>query len=199
MSPIGQTSPVELLDRACASTRGILNNVPREQLASATPCRDWPVHDLIDHIVRATDFFADLGEWGSSPEEREWPSYADGDFVRSFGEQARRLLTAFSTPGAMERVMVLPTGPAPGSRCIQVATGEIFIHGWDLAKATGQALPPDQEVARALLSSEWPSMSAAVRDEHPSVFAPEIPVAADRLAVDRLVGFLGRDPSWSGR
>ena len=76
--------------------------------------------------------------------------------------------------------------------------GEIFVHGWDLAKSTGQKVPPDQGVADALLSSEWPSMCADVRNGDPSVFAPEIHVPREAPAIDRLVGFLGRDPSWPG-
>ena len=94
--------------------------------------------------------------------------------------------------------MQLPTGPAPGSQCIQVAVGEIFVHGWDLATATGQQMAPDQGVAEAVLGTEWPSMCADVRNAHPSIFAPEIPVPNDAPAMDRLVGFLGRDPSWTG-
>jgi len=197
MTSITPASRVELLTRACASTASVLGEVRPGQLALATPCRDWGVADLIEHILRATDFFGDLVERGSSPDEREWPKYADGDFVGSFGEQSRRLVAGFSTPDAMERMMVLPTGPAPGSHCIQVAIGEIFVHGWDLAKATGQPMPADPGLADAVLSSEWPSMCAEVRREHPSVFAAEIPVARERPAIDRLVGFLGRDPGWS--
>jgi uncharacterized protein (TIGR03086 family) len=196
MTKMTRTSQVELLMRACGSTRLILDKVGREQLALPTPCRDWPVHDLIEHIVRATDFFADVAEQGSSPEGREWPNYADGDFVRSFNQQAGRMVTAFSTPGAMERIMVLPNGAQPGRLCIQVATGETFVHGWDLAKATGREMPPDQGVAEALLASQWPSMSAEVRNAHPSVFAPEIAVPREAPAIDQLVGFLGRAPSW---
>jgi uncharacterized protein (TIGR03086 family) len=192
------TSQVELLTRACASTQAVLDNVTPEQLALPTPCGDWAVRDLIDHIVGATDFFADLAEQGSSPEGREWPDYSDGDFAASFGQQARRAIAAFAAPGALERIMVLPTGPAPGSRCIQVATGEIFVHGWDLAQATGQATPADQGVADGLLASEWPSMCAAVRDADPAVFAPEIHVPREATGVDRLAGLLGRDPGWPG-
>jgi uncharacterized protein (TIGR03086 family) len=196
MAAMTPASRVELLTRACASTSSILEAVHPGQLALSTPCRDWSVGDLIEHIVRTADFFGDLAERGSSPEEREWPTYADGDFLGSFGEQARRVLAGFSTAGAMKRLMVLPTGPAPGSRCIQVATGEIFVHGWDLAKATTRAMPPDPGLADAVLSSDWPSMCAAVRRDHPSVFAPEIRVSPERPAIDRLVGFVGRDPGW---
>jgi len=190
-----RSSPVELLARACASTGKILESVSRPQLELPTPCSGWQVRDLIDHVAGATDFFADLAESGSSPDDREWPSYSEGDFAASFGAQARRLVTAFSAHGAMDRTMHLPTGPAPGSVCIQVATGEIFIHGWDLAKSTGQ-LMPDAAVAEGLLASTWPSMCAAVRNGDSSVFAAEIQVPARAQAIDRLVGFLGREPGW---
>jgi uncharacterized protein (TIGR03086 family) len=190
------SSQVELLARACAWTGGVLTNVTSEQLTHPTPCGDWRVHDLINHIVGAADFFADIAERGSSPEGREWPSYSDGDFAAAFGRQASRVVAAFAAPGAIERTMLLPTGPAPGTRCIQVATGEIFVHGWDLAKATGQAMPPDEGVAEALLSSEWLPLCAEVRNGDPSVFAPQIHVSLEAPASGRLAGFLGRDPNW---
>jgi uncharacterized protein (TIGR03086 family) len=98
----------------------------------------------------------------------------------------------------MERIMALPTGPAPGSRCIQVATGEIFVHGWDLAKATGQPMPDSAGLADALLSSEWPQLCEQVRNGDPPVFAAAIDIRNEAPAVDRLAAFLGREPGWSG-
>jgi hypothetical protein len=64
MISIRQTSQVGLLTRACTSTRSILENVLREQLALSAPCHEWHIHDLINHIVGATDFFADIAERG---------------------------------------------------------------------------------------------------------------------------------------
>jgi len=189
---------VEMLARACASAESVLKNVTREQLAWPTPCKDWQVHDLIDHMVGAAGFFGDVAEQGSSLEGRERSTDGDGDFVTAFGRQASRVVAAFSVEGAMDRVMLLPTGPAPGSLCIQVATGEIFVHGWDLARAAAQAMPPSEPVARSLLSSAWPSLCSEVRNSDPTVFAPEIHVPPEAPASDRLVGFLGRDPDWRG-
>ena len=101
------TSHVELLARACAGTGGVLATVTSEQLADPTPCDGWLVHDLIDHIVGAADFFADIAERGSSAEGREWPSYSSADFIATFGQQASRVVAAFTAPGAMERIMLL--------------------------------------------------------------------------------------------
>jgi uncharacterized protein (TIGR03086 family) len=194
-----KASPAEILSQACGSTRIILGNVTREQLALPTPCDDWPVRDLVDHIVAATRFFADIAGAGQATEGEEWPNYADADFVATFDQQARRVIAAFSAPSAMEQIMALPTGPAPGSRCIQVATGEIFIHGWDLAKATGQPMPPGADIADVLLSSDWMQLCDEVRNGDPPVIAAEIDVRRDAPAIDRLAAFLGREPSWSGR
>ncbi len=199
MTATAPASPLETLRWACASTQSIVDKVPRDELDAATPCSNWNVAALIDHIVGATDFFGDLAERGESSEDREWSTPTDGDYAKAFAEQANRLLQAFATPEAMDRVMALPTGPSPGSLVIQVATGEIFVHGWDLARATGQTMPRDPGVADALWVSVWPALSAEVRDERPSVFAPEVEVAAGRPAIDRLMAFLGRDPDWSAR
>jgi uncharacterized protein (TIGR03086 family) len=197
MTSLDHPSQVEMLEHACAATGGVLANVTDEQMTLRTPCTDWQVRDVINHIIGATRFFADLAEWGSSPEEQEWPVYADGDFAASFAEQSRRVISGFSAPGAMDRMMALPTGPAPGSRCIEVASGEIIVHGWDLAKATGQATPADQGVAEALLSSAYASLCVEVRSNDPPPFASEIGAAPGAAAIDRLAAFLGRDPGWS--
>jgi uncharacterized protein (TIGR03086 family) len=97
----------------------------------------------------------------------------------------------------MDKIMTLPTGPAPGSRCVEVASGEIVVHGWDLAKATGQSAPADNGVAEALLSSEYASLCAEVRSNDPPPFASEIAAAPATASIDRLAAFLGRDPQWS--
>ena len=171
----------ESLKGACAWTGDVLAHVTQEQLTLPTPCADWQVHDLIDHIVGATQFFADLAEFGSSPEDEEWPAYSEGNFVTSFGQQARRALSAFEAPEAMERVMALPIGAAPGSQVIQVATGEIFIHGWDLAKATGHAVPADDELAAELLASDWPSMCTEARNADTPAITPNCAHPTRRL------------------
>ena len=99
----------------------------------------------------------------------------------------------------MERAVVLPSGPTTGSQAIEVATGEMCVHGWDLAKATGHAPAADEGVAEALLASPWMALCAEVRDSDTPPFASEVQVPREMPASDRLAGFLGRDPSWSSR
>jgi len=91
--------------------------------------------------------------------------------------------------------MGLPTGPTPGSLTVQVATGETFVHGWDLATAVG-GTAMDDGVAAALLLSDWLVLCVQVRGADPAVFAPEIEPPDGASAADRLAAFLGRDPAW---
>ena len=193
----------DLLTRACASTRSVLAGLTGAQLGQPTPCTEWSVHDLVGHIVGAADFFADLAELGESPEDREWPDYANGDLLAAFDRQAARATVAFAAPGAMDKVMALPTGPSPGSIAAQVATGEIFVHGWDLATAiaagSGRDLQAtlDNGVADALLLSDWMVLCVQARSADPTVFAPEIEPRQGASAANRLAAFLGRDPAWT--
>jgi uncharacterized protein (TIGR03086 family) len=189
----------DLLARACTSTRSLLAGVTEERMPQPTPCTDWTVRDLVNHIVGAMQFFADLAELGESPEDEEWPDYAGGDFLATFDRHAARASAGFTAPGGMDKLMALPTGPTPGSITIQVATGETFVHGWDLATAVGgpggrEAL--DDAVADALLLSDWMVLCVQVRGADPAVFAPEIEPPEDASAADRLAAFLGRDPAW---
>jgi uncharacterized protein (TIGR03086 family) len=185
---------LDLLKRACVSTAMVLRAVEPEQMHWSTPLPEWDVHQLIDHIVSSASFFADIAEMGASPKDREWPDYAEGDFIEAFATESHRILTAFAAPGVMQTFMQLPIGPFPGSVCIFVATGEIFAHGWDLAKSTGQDTNLDAAVAEQLRNSVWSELCNDVRVLEDPPIGPEVAVPADASNADRLAGFLGRAP-----
>jgi uncharacterized protein (TIGR03086 family) len=105
-------------------------------------------------------------------------------------------LGAFGGEGAMDRSMYLPTGETMGREAIQVAIAELFIHSWDLARATDQSFKED-DIADALLASDYVGRCAQVRNDPSVPFGREVPIAANAPPVDRLVGFLGRDPQFA--
>jgi uncharacterized protein (TIGR03086 family) len=186
--------PTQTFAIACASTAAALRGVGSRQLDEPTHLPGWDLHRLVNHTVGATSFFADLAEMGASPEDRDWPDYGAGDFSGVFAREAARAAGGFTSDGALDRVMTLPTGDDPGSVVIWVATGEVFVHGWDVAKATGQSTYLDARVADALLASVWMQRCDLVRDEDPPVFGPIIDVADGASPTDRLVAYLGRMP-----
>lgn len=192
---VGVKTPLDsaTLRRACDIADRVLGNVNGDQLEAATPCSEWTVRDLMQHMVTATDFFADVAEHGTAPADGNQPEYPPEEITPAFRRHAQRLMTAFEREGAMHRGMRLPTGPATGELAIQVAIGELVVHSWDLATATNQACGGD-DIADALLLSDFIALAADVRDDANHPFAPIVKYSVDDPPMDQLVSFLGRRP-----
>jgi uncharacterized protein (TIGR03086 family) len=132
----------QIVQRACDSTLSILATVHTTDLGRPTPCASWTVRDVVNHILGGTAFFAELAEAGVAADRGEDSDLTAGDFSDAFSQAASRLVAAFGAPGAMDKVMKMPMGELPGSVCAWIAASDVFTHGWDLAKATGQPGPP---------------------------------------------------------
>jgi uncharacterized protein (TIGR03086 family) len=72
-------------------------------------------------------------------------------------------------------------------------TSDVFMHTWDLARATGQDDTLDPDLCAELLSGMQP-MEDLIRGS--GQFGPAVPVADDADPQTRLIGFIGRDPAW---
>jgi uncharacterized protein (TIGR03086 family) len=150
----------------------------------------------MEHMVSSTDFFADAAEHGAVAEDRGWPSYSPEELLPAYRYYASRLVAAFRAPGAMDRPMVILAGPPTAAFCVQIAISERFVHAWDLAAATGQSFDEGADIAEALLASpEYVSVNSEVRLNTPPPLGPELAVESGAGPVERLVAFLGRDPS----
>ena len=187
---------VVMLESACDITDRVMSGVQPGQLGSPTPCRAWTVRELMEHMVSSTDFFADAAEHGAVAEDRGWPSYSPEELLPAYRYYASRLVAAFRAPGAMDRPMVILAGPPTAAFCVQIAISERFVHAWDLAAATGQSFDEGADIAEALLASpEYVSVNSEVRLNTPPPLGPELAVESGAGPVERLVAFLGRDPS----
>src|SRR5215472_6539374 len=161
---------------------------------SAHPCRSWTVKDVVNHIIGSAAWYAELAEEGAVPDGEE-ADHTAGDFHATFRREADRLVAAFSAPGAMDKIVEMPFGGMPGSVCVWLAAGDIFTHGWDLAKATGQPSDLDPELAVKLLAQIEKLLPDALRGpEGEAPFGPKIEVIGSASAADRLAAFEGRRP-----
>jgi uncharacterized protein (TIGR03086 family) len=189
---------VEVLERAIASTEAILVKVSPEQLSAATPCASWKVRDLVNHLVGSTYWFAATVETGVAPTSDDdvgGPDVTGGDIMAAFREGAGRAISAFSAAGATDKMLKMPFGEMPGSAFLMMAANDQFQHGWDLAKATGQATDLDPELARQLLAFVRAAIPDAFRGpDRQAPFGPVVPVAESASVPDQLAGFLGRTP-----
>jgi uncharacterized protein (TIGR03086 family) len=188
----------ELLAKSFASTRGVLANVTSEQLdGPSTPCASWTVRELVDHIVNGTTFFAGTAETGTPPDEGAFPTVAPGvdGLVEAFDAGSARAVRAFEAEGTMDRIMHLPFGELPGSVFVNIACGDTFTHGWDLARATGQSTDLDPALATQLLAIVTALLPDALRGpDGQAPFGPAQVAPSGACPADQLAAFMGRRP-----
>ena len=184
-----------ILERAFATTAGVLAQVTVDQMDLETPCASWKVRDLVNHIVASSYFFAAVAEHGEMPVRGERPDFTAGDFSAAFGSGSAQAVTAFAAPGAMDRTMVLPFGEIAGSVCVLAAATDTFAHGWDLARATGQPSDLDPDLAGQLLAFARTLVTDDLRgSDRTAPFGPVVLVADTAPTADQLAAFLGRQP-----
>jgi uncharacterized protein (TIGR03086 family) len=190
-----EPTEAEVLERACASTAAVLAAVRAADLDLPTPCRSWTVKHVINHVIDSAAFYAGLAETGVTSADGEDADHAARDFCAAFAQQAGRVVAAFRAPDAMDKVMEMPFGGIPGSVCAWMAAGDIFTHGWDVAKATGQPSDLDPELAERLLARIEQLLPDTMRGpEGRAPFGPKVEVASSAPAADRLAAFEGRQP-----
>jgi len=187
----------EIVARACASTAAVLATVHAADFGRPTPCKSWTVKDVVNHTIDSAATYAELAETGAWPRggEAENSDRTGGDFRATFDREAARLVAAFSAPGALDKIVEMPFGGIPASICVWMAAGDIFTHGWDLAKATGQPSDLEPELAGQLLTQIEKLLPESMRGpEGEAPFGPQAEVAASAPAADRLAAFEGRQP-----
>jgi uncharacterized protein (TIGR03086 family) len=194
-APQPEPTSADILERACQSTAAVLAMVRSDDLDRPTPCASWNVRDVVNHIVGGTGYFAELAEKGAVTDRGDDADGTSADFAATFQRQAERLVAAFRAPGAMAKPMKLPFGELPGSVCVWIAAGDIFTHGWDLAKATGQPTDLEPDVAARLLTQIEPILPDDMRGpDTQAAFGPRVEIANSAPAADRLAAFEGRHP-----
>jgi uncharacterized protein (TIGR03086 family) len=183
--------------RAVRSSRAVLGAVRPEQLDEPTPCASWKVRDLINHMVQAPDFAATVVSTHDFSNHRgDEVDHASDDYIAAYDAATGRALDAFRNEGAFEGTVKMPFGDLPAPAFAIIATSDAFVHGWDLAKATGQAASGlDPELADKLAEAVVPLLPDSFRGpDGTAPFGPRVEVAAGASAADKLAGFLGRQP-----
>ncbi|AMC67389.1 hypothetical protein RN10_0843 [Mycobacterium tuberculosis] len=127
--------------RAQDAFAALLANVRADQLGGPTPCSEWTINDLIEHVVGGNE---QVGRWAASPIEP--PARPDG-LVAAHQAAAAVAHEIFAAPGGMSATFKLPLGEVPGQVFIGLRTTDVLTHAWDLAAATGQSTDLDPELA----------------------------------------------------
>ena len=174
------------LDETFQHAHHVIGGVGAEQYADATPCPEWTVRDLLEHMIGVV---AGLGAVaaGSPREQFELASDPAGQFDTA----ATAALAAWRAPGVLDRILDGGPGPMPGRVLAGINLLDTATHSWDLARATGQPAALPDDVATAALEASMATISPEVRKGR---FGPEVAVPSDADPTDRLVAYLGRTP-----
>lgn len=179
--------PADLYRRSSDYAASVLGNVRADQLGDPTPCEDWNVQALVGHMVGSNQFFAASAR-GEAPPQGD-PVIDDA--VAAYRESAAAVLEAYGAPGVYDQMMATPTGEMPGAVLYSIAASEQLLHGWDLAKATGQDTALDPELAVAFDQMIRPNIDNAVEG---GFYGPSVQVDDGASAGDKLVALVGRRP-----
>jgi len=156
--------------------------------SAAAPVPGWTARDVVDHLV--TWFRGFLSAGGVTLPDG--PATAD-DPVGAWHHHAAGVQSLLDERGDEELTHPY-VGTHPLSHAVdQFYTSDVFMHSWDLARATGQDPRLDEDVAGQMLEGMRP-LEAMLRDS--GQYGPAVAVPEDAPAVERLMGFVGRDPGW---
>ena len=183
-------NPTDVLAQAQDVARGVLANVSADQLELDTPCSEWSVAQLIDHLVGA-QYWAQGGVQGVAL-EATGEGAAQGDFVATFDQAARDNLAAFCEEGALGRTVNPGFGDMPAPALLGLSATDTFTHAWDVARATGQDTDLAPDLAAALLEQSRQAIQPAFRSEEGTIFGMEQTAPDGASAADQLAAFLGR-------
>lgn len=175
--------PITQLEQLGPHLGGVVAGITPDQLDNPTPCADFTVRGVLEHMLTGATAFAAAYRG----EEAGEPDLSDplGDFHEVLGD----LIAAIRAPGAIDQTVQAPFGPTPGETFARFVALDGLVHGWDMAGATGQPYDPPDELVAAADAFARQALDP-LRDGDTFKAAVEPP--ADATAIDRLAAYTGR-------
>lgn len=162
-----------------------------EDWNARSPVPEWTARDVVRHLLDwLPGFLASAGV-----ELPQGPS-VDDDPVAAWRHRRAAVQELLDDPQASRRPLANPRiGEMPLAQAIdRFYTSDVFMHTWDLARATGQDDRLDPEECEVLLAGMAP-VEDLMRGS--GQFGPRVPTPEGADAQTRLLGFIGRDPFWT--
>ena len=183
---LNNAPPVDLYRAATEHATVVVDAVRRDQLGLPTPCTEWTVQELIDHLVGGTEYLLSAAEQRAPRSE---PQSTAADYRRGVAD----VLDALGQPGAMEHTCTSPLGfEWTVEQAVAGTFMDVLIHTWDLARATGQDDRLDADLVDACTAMFLPEMPE--RGRAAGIIGPAVDVGQNASAQDRLLAALGRHP-----
>lgn len=184
------------MEAAAAEAARVVGGVRADQLSAATPCIDWDLRTLLNHMILRTAYSAELRARDEPlPEEMMSRDFvAEPGYATAYAAQLDKATAAWSDPAAWERDLNVMGTPTPAADVAALLLAEMVLHGWDVAKASGQEYSCPGPVAAAVLTAV--EANAELFRKYQG-FAEAVPIREPAPLLDRALAASGRDPAWT--
>jgi uncharacterized protein (TIGR03086 family) len=177
---------------AVAVMTPLVHGTSAEALADPTPCREWTVRDLINHVTGGGYMFATCLRGGTVD-----PSAAPGDIVgddhlAAYDAGIREFESALAATDDLSQPVSLPFATIPADMALRIAAADLLVHAWDLATATGQPFEPPTDFVESVTPFYVQFIGPELRDGN--TFAAAVEPGPEASPIDRLVAYTGRNP-----
>lgn len=192
-------NPVEMLRKTTLRVKEVVTGVKQSQVQDPTPCSEWDVCGLLNHLIGGLEFTAGCitGDVPNiRPNEAESSYMGETDvtvLIRAYHAGVDRALELAANPGALDQTATTPFGEMPVERIMMGTVMDQLVHCWDLARATGQDTSLDTgmvEFAYGMLVSG----GFADMGRQAGFVGAAVPVPDSASTQDKMIGYMGRQP-----
>src|SRR5271154_5503625 len=194
-SPETANGPDLMAAAAAEAARVVAGAANTKTLEQPTPCTDWALRTLLNHMILWTSHSAERRAYGESVAEELMSKdfTAEPGYAQAYQAQLARAVDAWSKPEAWEGDRNVMGSATPAADIAAMLIAEMVLHGWDIAEATGQDYRCDDAVARNVLKTV--EAQGELFRQYQG-FAAIVPVPAGATAFDRALALSGRDPGY---
>jgi len=175
--------PITQLEELGPHLGGVVAGITPDQLDNPTPCDDFTVRGVLEHMIGGATAFA-------AAYRNEAPTDPDlSDPLGDFGAVLGDLVAAITAPGALDQTVAAPFGQVPGETFARFVVLDGLVHGYDLATATEQPYAPPAELVAAVDAFAHQALDP-LRDGQ--TFTTATDPAPDATPIERLAAYTGR-------
>jgi len=194
---MSENSIADLLKAATAHAVPVVRAIPDDRLTAPTPCAEYDVKALVNHLLQVIVQFQALAAKQNSEFGAETPDFVaeHPDWRDRFADEAGKLVAAWAAPGADEGT----TGQMdmPARTVGSMALLDLTVHAWDLARATGQDYEPAPESSGVVAALRESVAGLGPMARKMGVFGEPVTVPEGAGELERLLSETGRDPRWT--
>ncbi|WP_069755167.1 TIGR03086 family metal-binding protein [Streptomyces sp. EN16] len=214
-NPLSDAAALPDLEPSIRRIAALLGQVDDSRMDGPTPCPDYAVRELLGHLTGLATAFRDAARKDLGASTAVSPDAAlpvlDDDWREVLRRRLEEVAAAWRSPDAWTGMTRAGGVELPGEVAGAVALNELVVHGWDLARSTGQPYAAGEAELRsceALLAPAEDGPNGSPEDGSPEygssedgsdgdgLFGPPVPVPGDAPLLDRVIALSGRRPDW---